>query len=89
MVDVRDSGAVREVSIILGATVVYGLIAGMLTGDYNSGVILPSLIIGYAVLFTALLQKFGGGSVKNGLGIGLISILGAALGWFIAAMLGG
>ena len=85
----HDSGAVRDVSIPLGVTLVYGLIAGTVAGDYNSGVILPSLIIGYAVLFTALLQKFGGRSVKNGLGIGLISILGAALGWFIAVMLGG
>ncbi|WP_297476536.1 hypothetical protein [Thermococcus sp.] len=85
----HDSGAVRDVSILLGVTLVYGLIAGTVAGGYNSGVILPSFIIGYVVLFTALLQKFGGRSVKNGLGIGLISILGAALGWFIAVMLGG
>jgi len=86
---VHDSGTVRDISIPLGVTLVYGLIAGILAGDRNSGVILLSLIIGYSMLFTALLQKFGGRSVKDGLGIGLISILGAALGWLIAAMLGG
>ncbi|WP_297418548.1 hypothetical protein [Thermococcus sp.] len=85
----HDSGTVRDISIPLGVTLVYGLIAGILAGDRNSGVILLSLIIGYSMLFTALLQKFGGRSVKDGLGIGLISILGAALGWLIAAMLGG
>ncbi len=80
-----DSGTIRDVSILLGVTLVYGLIAGMVAGDYNSRVILLLLIIGYAMIFTALLQKFGGRSVKKGIGIGLVSILGTTLGWLIAA----
>ncbi len=85
----HDPNSVLEISIIPGTTLVYGLIVGVMAKDYNSRVVLSSLIIGYAMLFTVLLQKFGGKSVKRGLGSGLVSILGAVFGWAIAVGISG
>ena len=79
----------REVLVTFGVTLLYGLVAGLLVGGHNSGVFWLLVVIGYIMLFTALLQKFGGRSVKIGFGVGLISILGAILGWFIAVGISG
>ena len=77
-------------SLIFWSSFLYGLFAwSMVAYIKNTSLLGLLLTIGYIMLFTALLQKFGGRSVKNGLRIGLISILGAALGWFIAVMLEG
>ncbi len=76
----------RIFSLVFGSSFLYGLFAwGIVTYTENASLLRILLTMGYVMLFTALLQKFGGRSVKNGLGIGLISILGAALGWLIAA----
>ncbi len=79
----------REVPVTLGVTLLYGLVAGLLVGGHNSGVFWLLVVIGYIMLFAALLQKFGGRSVKIGLRVGLISILGAVLGWLVAVGISG
>jgi len=70
--------------IVFLGSFLYGLFTrGMNAYAWDTSLSRLLLTVGYAMLFTALLQKFGDRSVKNGLGMGLISILGAALGWFI------
>ncbi len=72
-------------SLIFWSSFLYGLFAwSMVAYIKNTSLLGLLLTIGYIMLFTALLQKVGGRSVKRSLEVGVISILGAALGWFIA-----
>ena len=70
--------------IVFLGSFLYGLFAwGMSAYAWDTSLSRLLLTVGYVVLFTALLQKFGGRSVKRGLRVGLISVLGAVIGWFI------
>jgi hypothetical protein len=39
------------------------------------------LVIGFTIILSLTLQRFGGKSIKTGLTLSCISILGALLGW--------
>jgi len=73
--------------LILGVTAGYGAVVEVLNAEYGSSNWLLLLLIGYVIMLTALLRKFGGSSVRRGAAVGALSVLGAACGWIVASAL--
>lgn len=68
----------------------YGVLAKVIAATVNrvsSDLLMPALVIGYVMIFTFFLQRSRDKSLKNDAILGLISMLGALLGWAITSLI--
>ncbi len=67
--------------------IIYGMFARLVTTTMPSSTLLRlSLIIGYVLVFTLALQKFGNNSLSKGVTLGVVSLCGSVAGWIIMSI---
>ncbi|USS40244.1 hypothetical protein NF865_07900 [Thermococcus aggregans] len=80
----------RDFVPIFGVNFLYGMLARVITATISRvsrDLLMLALVIGYVIIFTFFLQRSRDKSLKNDAILGLISMLGALLGWAITSLI--